>query len=468
MQLAEHRTSVRGLADLLLYDSMIDDGVLLLQDGALLAAWSFRGPDMASSTHAEMAALSARLNTVLRLGSGWMIQCDAVRSQAPGYPRAGAFPDPVTALIDDERREQFMAEGVHFESEYFLALTYLPPEQTEERVKGFLFDGQRHFKSGAQKALDYFKSRVASFEDLFSSLFQVRRLRAKRFFDEAGFPQTQDGLLRYVHRCVTMLDHPVALPEVPAYLSDVLGSQDLVGGIAPKIGAKHLRVVAIDGFPRLSFPGILGALDNLAIEYRWHTRAILLDPEEARGLLDKTRRKWRSRIRGWKDQLLRTETGPTNLFAQEMAADAEEAMSVAASGDVHFCLYTTLILCFDHDEARLDDSAALVVKTVQNLGFACRVESVNALDAWRGSLPGDGYRNARRVILHTLNLADMMPITAVWAGSKTNPSPLMPRGSPPLMYAADVRRDDRCDSVPSESTRGRSRAHPHGGTSGRG
>jgi type IV secretion system protein TrbE len=436
MQITEHRTSVRGLADLLLYDSMIDDGVLLLQDGALLAAWSFRGPDMASSTHAEMAALSARLNTVLRLGSGWMIQCDAIRSQAPGYPRAGAFPDPVTALIDDERREQFMTEGVHFESEYFIALTYLPPEQAEERVKGFLFDGQRQFKSGAQKALDYFKGRIATFEDLFSSLFQVRRLRAKRFVDEAGLQHVHDGLLRYVHRCVTMLDHPVTLPEVPAYLSDVLGSQDLVGGIAPKIGAKHLRVVAIDGFPRLSFPGVLGALDNLAIEYRWHTRAILLDPEEARGLLDKTRRKWRSKVRGWKDQLLRTETGPTNLFAQEMAADAEEAMSVASSGDVQFCLYTTLILCFDHDEARLDESAALVLKTVQNLGFACRVESVNALDSWRGSLPGDGYRNARRVILHTLNLADMMPITAVWAGSKTNPSPLMPRGSPPLMYAA--------------------------------
>jgi type IV secretion system protein VirB4 len=436
MQITEHRTAVRGLADLLLYDSMIDDGVLLLQDGALLAAWSFRGPDMASSTHAEMAALSARLNTVLRLGSGWMIQCDAVRSKAPGYPGAGAFPDPVTALIDDERREQFVAEGVHFESEYFLALTYLPPEQTEERVKGFLFDGQRQFKSGAQKALDYFKSRVASFEDLFSSLFQVRRLRAKAFVDEAGFPQTHDELLRYVHRCVTTLDHPIALPEVPAYLSDVLGSQDLVGGIAPKIAAKHLRVVAIDGFPRLSFPGILGALDSLAIEYRWHTRAILLDPEEARGLLDRARRKWRSRIRGWKDQLLRTETGPTNLYAQEMATDAEEAMSIAASGDVHFCLYTTVILCFDHYEARLEESTALVAKTVQNLGFACRVESVNALEAWRGSLPGDGYRNARRVLLHTLNLADMMPITAVWAGSKANPSPLIPRGSPPLMYAA--------------------------------
>jgi type IV secretion system protein TrbE len=436
MQITEHRAGAGGVADLLLYDSMVDDGVLLLQDGALLAAWTFRGPDMASATHGEMAALSARLNTVLRLGSGWMVQCDAIRSQAPAYPETGAFPDLVTALIDEERREQFMAEGVHFESEYFLALTYLPPEQREERVKGFLFEGQRQIKSGAQKTLEYFKSRVASFEDLFSSLFQVRRLKGRRFADEAGFPHVHDDLLRYVHRCVTMAAHPMSLPTVPAYLNDVLGTQDLVGGIAPKIGTKHIRAIAVDGFPRASFPGILGALDNLAIEYRWHTRAILLDPEEARGLLDKTRRKWRSKVRGWKDQLLRTETGPTNLYAQEMAADAEEAMSVAASGDVQFCLFTTLILVFDTDQSRLEESAALVVKTIQNLGFACRIESVNALEAWRGSLPGDGYRNARRVILHTLNLADMMPITAVWAGSKKNPSPLMPPKSPPLMFAA--------------------------------
>ena len=39
------------------------------------------------------------------------------------------------------------------------------------------------------------------------------------------------------------------------------------------------------------------------------------------------------------------------------------------------------------------------MKTVQNLGFSCRVETVNAVEAWRGSLPGDGYSNVRRVLL---------------------------------------------------------------------
>lgn len=109
MQVTEHRTHARGLADLLLYHALVDDGILLQQDGSLLAAWSYRGPDTMSASDAEMAALSARLNSVLRLGSGWMVQCDAIRSQAPGYPDVGAFPDPITRVIDDERRQQFTA-----------------------------------------------------------------------------------------------------------------------------------------------------------------------------------------------------------------------------------------------------------------------------------------------------------------------------------------------------------------------
>jgi type IV secretion system protein VirB4 len=105
---------------------MVDDGVLLQQDGSLLAGWSFRGPYMMSASASEMEALSARLNQVLRLGSGWMLCCDAIRTRAPGYPEEGAFPDLVMQIVDDERREQFMAEGAHFESEYFLTLTHLP------------------------------------------------------------------------------------------------------------------------------------------------------------------------------------------------------------------------------------------------------------------------------------------------------------------------------------------------------
>jgi len=438
MQRNEHRRNPRGLADLLLAYALIDDGILLQQDGSLLAGWSYRGPDMMSAAAAEMDALSARLNHVLRLGSGWMVQCDAIRSHAPGYPDHGAFPDPVSRVIDDERRQQFMDEGAHFESEYFLTLTYLPPPEVEERAKGWLFEGRGAYdsKKTAARHLERFRVKVDMFENVFGQLFQTERLKRIKVTDDYGSEHTHDRLLRYLRRCVSGLDHPFALPEIPCYLNEILASEDLYGGIEPRIGRKHIRVIALDGFPRMSSPGILRELDQLPIEYRWNTRALLIDPEEARGMLDKHRKKWRSKIRGWKDQILKTQSGAVDLHAQEMAADAEGAMSVAVAGDVQFCQYSANIICLDEDADRLYESTRLVMKTVQNLGFSCRIEDINAVEAWRGSLPGDGYCNVRRVLLHTLNLADMMPITSVWAGLRENPSALMPKKSPALLYAA--------------------------------
>jgi len=210
-------------------------------------------------------------------------------------------------------------------------------------------------------------------------LFAVTRLKAVRTKDTAGNPMVHDELLRYVHRCVSWKDHPIRLPEFPVYLNDMLATEDFAGGLTPRIGRKHLRVVAIDGFPKASVPGILAALDTLPIEYRWNTRAILMDPEEARSFLDKVRKKWRSKMRGLKDQIMQTQTGAVNLHAQEMSIDAEEAMSVAAAGDVLFAQYTTTVICGDEDEASVEEAVALVAKTVQNLGFSARIEDVNSV-----------------------------------------------------------------------------------------
>lgn len=434
----EHRTGPRGLADLLLPYALIEDGILLQQDGSLVAGWSFQGPDMMAASASEMSALSARLNQVLRLGSGWMLHCDVIRSQAPGYPNDGQYPDPVTRLIDDERRQQFLQEGVHYESEYFLVLTYLPPIAAEEKTKGWLFEGGISGKSGqaGKRVLETFRNRIDHFENVFGSLFRVQRLRANCSSDQFGVLRSYDGLLRYMSRCITGGDNPFALPEFPCYLNEILASDDFVGGIEPQIGPKHIRVIAVDGFPRLSWPGVLRELDALPLEYRWSTRAILIDTEECRTLLDKHRKKWKSKIRGWKDQMFRSQTGAVNANAREMMDDAEQAMSLAAAGDVQFCQFSANVICLDEDLERLRENTRAVMKTIQNLGFCCRIETVNAVEAWRGSIPGDGYSNVRRVLLHTLNLADMLPITSVWAGLRENPSALMPAGSPPLMYAA--------------------------------
>jgi len=80
-------------------------------------------------------------------------------------------------LIDDERRAQFKAEGRHYESTYYISLTYLPPMQSEEKVKGFLFKGGAgNNKTAGETALIFFKDRLGLFHDVLSSQVRVERL----------------------------------------------------------------------------------------------------------------------------------------------------------------------------------------------------------------------------------------------------------------------------------------------------
>jgi type IV secretion system protein VirB4 len=56
---------------------------------------------------------------------------------------------------------------------------------------------------------------------------------------------------------------------------------------------------------------------------------------------------------------------------------------------------------------------------------------VNAVEAWLGSVPGHVYANVRQPPVSTLNLAHMIPLSAVWAGPQFNEH----LGGPPLLFA---------------------------------
>ena len=102
--------------------------------------------------------------------------------------------------------------------------------------------------------------------------------------------------------------------------------------MVPRIGRKFVQVVAIEGFPTESYPGILAALAELSCEYRWSSRFIFMDPHEAVAHLEKYRRKWRQKIRGFFDQVFNTHIGAVDQDAMSMVADAEAAIAEVNSG----------------------------------------------------------------------------------------------------------------------------------------
>ncbi len=439
--LGETRKQPQGLADLLLWFGLVDDGIVLQRDGSFLAAWEYRGPDLQSATHAEMAAVARRLNRILRLGTGWMIQVDSFRSFSSGYAPTGAFPDDVTALIDSERREQFGQEGSHFENEYFLALTYMPPVAASEKLSGFMMSrsgesGNAEVNVGSE-ALRYFKAKVRQFEDVFSAQFPVTRLKASVTNLGDGYERVDDHLLAYLRRCLTGIRGPVVQPEIPVFLNDLLAMEDFRGGMDTMMGNRHLRTLSVDAFPRATYPGSLSVLDTVPCEYRWNTRAILMDPSEAQGTIGKISKKWKFQQRGLRDQVFKSSGGgQLNQWAMSMVADSDGALAEATSGEVHFCYLSSSIVLQQRDRKFLDNMIGEFRKVLINRGFGVRIEDINAVDAFFGTLPGNGVAQVRRVIAHTRNYVDLMPISAVWAGEKTNPSALMPANSPPLLHAA--------------------------------
>ncbi|HLH32095.1 MAG TPA: conjugal transfer protein TrbE [Terriglobia bacterium] len=425
------------MGDLLLPIAVVEPGVVLSRDGAMSATWRFRGPDLASETHRDMAVINNRTNELFaRLGNGWMLQVEAMRYPSPGYCPKGHFPDSTTAMIDEERRQQFLAEGEHYETEYFLTTTYLPPFTAHGKLKPWLFEGQAEPQGGnAQRALDQFTKVVGSLEDGLSTVLSITRLTSARTTDESGREVVYNDQLRFIRRCITGIDHPFVEPDIPVYLNDLLCPEDFVGGLVPRLGGRHIRVIAIEGFPKASQPAILGILGNLPLAYRWSTRAILLDRESGIHLCDKARAQWHGQLRPLVDRILQRVGGPVNLYAQDMVDDAEILRGGIASGEVRLVHYSGNVVCMHQDLARVEADAAYVAKTIQSMGFGARIEDLNAVEALLGTFPADGYRNVRRFYLHSLNLVDLIPTTSIWAGSPENPSPLMPPHSPPLLYA---------------------------------
>lgn len=439
-QLKRHRSRDAGLADLLNYAAVVDDGVIVGKNGSFMAAWLYRGDDNASSTEAQREVVSFRINQALAgLGSGWMVHADAVRRPAPSYAAKGVshFPDAVSAAIDEERRRLFEGLGTMYEGYFVLTLTWFPPVLAQRKFVELMFDDDAiapDHKARTMGLITQFKREIAAIENRLSSAVDLNRMRARKVVNEDGSTVTHDEFLSWLQCCITGRHHPVQLPSNPMYLDAVIGGQELWGGVVPKIGRQFVQVVAIEGFPLESTPGLLTALGELPCEYRWSSRFIFMDPHEAVRHLDKFRKKWRQKVRGFFDQVFNTHVGAVDQDALSMVNDAEAAMAEVNSGLVAQGYYTGVVVLMDEDRDRLEHSARLAEKSINRLGFAARIETINTLDAFLGALPGHGVENVRRPLINTMNLADLLPTSSIWTGRAEAPCPLYPPLAPALMH----------------------------------
>src|SRR5215475_10031978 len=422
--LAEYRNKPQSLADFLPWAALVADGVVLNKDGSLQRTARFRGPDLDSATPAELVSVTARLNNALRrLGTGWAIFVEASRHSAHDYP-ASQFPDPVSSLVDAERAAQFEEEGAHFESAYYVTFVFLPLAEEAARAESFLYEGG--VSGGSVDA----HQTLRGFVDRTDRVLQL----IEGFVPEAARLSDAETLT-YLHSCISTRRHRVRVPEVPMYLDAVLIDEHLTGGLAPRLGNAHLRTLTVMGFPSATYPGILDELNRIAFPYRWSTRAIALDKTDATRIVTRIRRQWFAKRKSitaiLKEVMTNEASALIDTDAHNKALDADAALQELGSDLIGQAYVTATVTVWDEDARVADERLRLVEKVIQGRDFTCIAETANAVEAWLGSLPGHVYANVRQPPVSTLNLAHMMPLSAVWAGPDGNEH----LNGPPLMFA---------------------------------
>ncbi|WP_416462938.1 conjugal transfer protein TrbE [Sphingomonas sp. VDB2] len=408
MSLREYRSTASSLSDFLPWAALVAPGVVLNKDGSFQRTARFRGPDLDSATPAELVATTARLNSALRrLGSGWALFTEAQRVPANDYPD-DVFPDPASRLLDRERREQFHEEGAHYDSAYYVTLLWMPPAEDSARAERWLYEGRSTTASNGAELL-------AGFIDRSHRIVQL----LEGFLPEIAW--LDDGAtLTYLHSTISTKRQNVRVPETPMHLDALLADEPLVGGLEPRLGNSHLRSLTVTGFPTSTYPGLLDELNRLAFPYRWSTRAIMLDKADATRLLGKIRRQWFAKRKSvaaiLKEVMTNEASALLDTDASNKAADADLALQELGSDMIGQAYVTATVTVWDTNPAIAAEKLRLVEKVIQGRDFTCTTEGLNAVEAWLGSLPGHVYANVRQPPISTLNLAHMMPLSAVWSG----------------------------------------------------
>ena len=402
---------------------LIDKGVVLNKNGTLQKTLKYRGYDLDSSTVYELKNINAKLNDVIkRFGQGWSLNVEARRKRCTDYIEAE---NEILAIdiIEKERKLNFL-ENEHFESEYYLTIVQLIPTDNSKKV-GEIFLEYAKESEILDKTLENFNKEFKKILNLFKEIF----LEVTELDDEETYT--------YLHSCVSTKTDKVVVPEIPYAMANYLCDSDLVGGLKPKLRGKEIRCISIQGFPNYTVPGFFDVLNRLNIPYRWITRFLMLSKLEA---LSKMERKYKnifSQRLSLFQRVYAELTGEKEENSRKLNEDAlnkanEVRTQIAlTTGDYVSQGFYTCTLIVDGDSIdEVEERVDVISKTINNMGFITIEESINSVEAFLGSIPGNITNNIRMPILNTITLSHLLPVSSVWGGDSWNKH----LNAPPLIY----------------------------------
>lgn len=435
------RSKAEGFSDLYRWATLADSGIVVTRGGEILVGYSQDPPDTSSSELSHRSAIAERVNAALqRFGTDWSLWSDLSVMPVTAYPAAGLshFPDPYSRAVDEERRQMFASPGRYYHTSQTLIWCYSPPPAMARRLANVMY---RDDRPGDQRtpfvlALETVEKALVEFEDSVGSLLGLQRMRTFTKTDAAGTEHAYDELVNYLAYCAYGVPYDLQLPDDGAFLDAVIGGEEFTPGNTPLLGQDYIAVIAIEGFPAQSLPGITDGLAALGMPYRLSQRFIFRDQADAERDIKDAERDWISLQQNAILRALGFKALPVNQHAVTMAQSCRDAQAMARDNTIKFGFYNATVILRSPELADLNAMVRMARKAIHEAGFKSRIEEENATEAMMATLPGNVEANVRRPMIHTANLAHLTTPTGTWTGAAWNPNHLYPQPAPALMQVA--------------------------------
>ena len=384
------------------YLSIVDDGILMLRDGDIMASFTVEGINADTSDFRQTTELSnafSRFIAQQRSDVGFYINRISLETMPSITPVSGNL---FNAEID--RRWQSYLQNIGLRERTTMVTIVIRPPKSISKYMGFLSGGAKNYSR------EELASRALRLDQMIKTcMVSANEAKPKRLLASEG---------KWLSLLRTMIDgsHGDLRPGtkfVP--VSDLMSSStvNFRGNLFVCEGVesgmtRYGTVISVKDYPTETYPGILDRL-NLPFDSVVSQSFSPIDNLSAAGKISRVRK-----------QMKAAEDAAISLMAQ-----LEEAEDDVASGRVIFGEHHCSIALFCDSEKELNEAISYVTRAMQEAGSAIVRESFTARSVYFAQHPGNFTYRTRPAMISSQNFAQLC---AMHGSSKGNPPEKCPWG----------------------------------------
>jgi len=431
-----YESSARTFSELVPWMSLVRPDTVLGKDGSLLACYRYDGVDQEGLERSDVDRYAQLVEHGLRnfderVTVWWTVD----RRRTTEYPEA-QFSDPISRLVDQEWRAGF-SNGHQYVNRYHLAFLYTPAGGAEGLMDKFNYFSR---DAGLPTANAFLEAAKAQFSRRSAFAFSAAQIEqsVRVFLDQMGAFEDMvaeirlarlggEELLAFLHdRCSpASYGQPVKNPDMPLYLDAYLPDNTLT------VGWDHLRfdgtsyaaAVSVKDWPDASEPGLFDALlavpGELTVSqcFRFVERGAAKDYIAA---VERHNRTLTKNALGYVMEAFGQESRNIDYGRMALAEEASEALTGLTTLNRVYGYYNLTVVAHGQSRNECEDTLKAATKVLRRAGFISVRETLHALSAWAGTMPGQWAELVRWFFVNTANLADLSPVRTLMAGENRN------------------------------------------------